>query len=75
MQTYGGGESSSSSRTMKRLEGKKIREGDTVEGTECLSSEETMGVVRVGCTCVDEVCLEFCLLYIALLVASLLRVE
>jgi hypothetical protein len=60
---------------MKRLGGKNSREGDTVEGAECLSSEEKMGVGKVGCTRVDEVCLEFCLLYIALLVASLLRVE
>ena len=77
MQTYGGGESSSSSRTMNRLEGKKnSREGDTMEGAECLvSSEEKMGGVKVGCTGVDEAFLEVCLLYNALFVASLLRVE
>ena len=76
MQTYGGGESSSSSRTMNRLEGKNSREGDTMEEAECLvSSEEKKGVVKVGCTCVDEAFLEVCLLYNALFVASLLRAE
>jgi len=36
VQTYGGGESSSSSRTVKRLEGKNSRDEDTVEGAGCL---------------------------------------
>ena len=47
MQTYGGGESSSSSRTVKRLEGKNSRDGDTVGGAGCLLSGEKLGGDKV----------------------------
>jgi hypothetical protein len=45
-------------------------------GAECLvSSEEKVGGVKVEYICEDEAFCEFCLLYIALFVASLLRAE